>query len=502
MSVYRGRTVDELIPQIQRDLGADAIIVRRREGLTGGMLGFFQHPFVEIEALPGSPRVDVYDEPSPTAHAAAPAPSPAPVSRPVPQAAPPTASWAPAEAQAPTAAHAPPMGASAPMRAYRQAQAEAPAERTPAPQPAVWKPAQAEPHERPHPPRRPPETPFYEPDLDVPAPASVGSAYVTAHLAALARAGPRPSAPAQPHNDPLVRPVDFQELLARDMQQAAPTAPAAYQSAQAQPAQIQERALERRAVAPGSQARARAGVEKNLRRFGVSEEFAHELIDSASAHMLPFAPRAGLAQAVRLPLTQRIPVAPALPSKGAALVVVGAGGSGKTTACAALLSAYRKGGTLPASCATLTHAPELSMILSPQLLKPVPAKTPRALRALRKVRGEGLAVIDTPRLSPADRAGVRELAGVLEDLAPERVLVALPTTLSAAAATQLLDALEPLNADALVLTHAEETDQIGVAVEIACHFGLAPEYMLDRARSGGWRLTRIDPTGLAAKMLP
>src|ERR1700689_3205464 len=72
MSVYRGRSVDEVIPQIQRDLGSDAIIVRRREGLTGGILGFFQHPFVEIEALPGAPGIDVYDEPQ----SVAPVPTP------------------------------------------------------------------------------------------------------------------------------------------------------------------------------------------------------------------------------------------------------------------------------------------------------------------------------------------------------------------------------------------------------------------------------------------
>src|ERR1700677_438960 len=60
--VYRGRSVDELVPQIQRDLGAEAIILRRREGLTGGVLGFFQHPYVEIEAMQGAPGVDVYDE--------------------------------------------------------------------------------------------------------------------------------------------------------------------------------------------------------------------------------------------------------------------------------------------------------------------------------------------------------------------------------------------------------------------------------------------------------
>src|ERR1700722_3840792 len=60
--VYRGRSVEELVPQIQRDLGSDAIILRRREGLTGGMFGFFQRAFVEIEAMPGAPGVDVYDE--------------------------------------------------------------------------------------------------------------------------------------------------------------------------------------------------------------------------------------------------------------------------------------------------------------------------------------------------------------------------------------------------------------------------------------------------------
>ncbi len=53
--VYRGRTVEELIPRIERELGSDAIVVRRREGLTGGVLGFFQHPWVEIEACPGLP---------------------------------------------------------------------------------------------------------------------------------------------------------------------------------------------------------------------------------------------------------------------------------------------------------------------------------------------------------------------------------------------------------------------------------------------------------------
>ena len=262
------------------------------------------------------------------------------------------------------------------------------------------------------------------------------------------------------------------------------------------------RAPERRTVAPGSHSRARAGVERSLLRVGISEELAHDLIDGASAHTLPLAPRLGLAQAVRTTLAQRIPVAPALPAQGAAIILVGAGGAGKTACCAALLGAYRSGSTLPASFATLTREEgELQMLLSPQIMKPVPAAGPRAVRALRKSRGAGLALVDTPALSPPDRAQIRELASLLAKLAPERVLVALPATLGAKAASQLLTALRPLGANSLVVTHADETDQLGVAVEAACSFGLAPEYILERARAGGWRISRVDPSALATRLL-
>ncbi len=53
--VYRGRTVEELIPQIERELGSDAIILRRREGLAGGVLGFFQHSPSRSKRCPARP---------------------------------------------------------------------------------------------------------------------------------------------------------------------------------------------------------------------------------------------------------------------------------------------------------------------------------------------------------------------------------------------------------------------------------------------------------------
>src|SRR4051794_15873655 len=66
---YRGRTLEEVLPKIKADLGADAEIVRQRQGLTGGVGGFFQRACVEVEArgpaaAPERPRrrFDAYDD--------------------------------------------------------------------------------------------------------------------------------------------------------------------------------------------------------------------------------------------------------------------------------------------------------------------------------------------------------------------------------------------------------------------------------------------------------
>jgi hypothetical protein len=544
--VYRGRSVDELVPQIQRDLGAEAIIVRRREGLTGGVLGFFQRTYVEIEAMRGTPGVDLYDEDTavaatpeparaaPAAPAAAPAqglsaqglpaqglpaqpaagPAPALEYRPAPTTLP--GAYAPPQPEQPVAAPAPQLPVNAvqrPMLGYAP-----PSAGRPAPPPSPYAPSgpYAQPGSYAQPGHSAPPGSSVPPGSSAPPPfytrepatqSRAGSAYVTAHLAALARADRAkipPRAPAAPRGEPTPRSSEFPDPGAQHgLRPAAVPAPFA---PSAQPAPTPRWAAgERREVAPGSQGRARAGVARSLRRCGIGEELANELIDGAGAHALALAPRAGLAQAVRATLAQRIPVAPPLGSKGAVIVVVGAGGSGKTTCCAALLGAYRKSSSLPASFATITREPErgeLQLIISPYIMKPSAARAPRALRALRRARGDGIAVLDTPSVSPSDRAGIRELARLLTELEPERVVVALPATLGATAAAQLLQALKPLGANALAVTHADETDQIGVAVEAACRFGLAPEYMLEHARAGGWRLRQLAPSALAERLLP
>jgi len=256
--------------------------------------------------------------------------------------------------------------------------------------------------------------------------------------------------------------------------------------------------------ASGPQARSRAAVERTLARAGFSDGFAAELIDTALAHILPLTPRIGMVPAVRAALAQRIPSAAPLPATGCSIVVVGAGGSGKTTCCSALLGAYRAHGTLPARFGTLIRGEQetvLQMIMSPQLLEPQPADSPRVRRELRSAAGDGALVIDTPRLSPSEPGTVRELARVLEELEIDRTVVALPVTLGGVAAEQLLASLEPIGPAGMALTHADETDQLGVGIELACRFGVAPELLLEHAPAGGWRLQRLDPAELAARVL-
>lgn len=460
--IYRGRSVEELIPTIQAELGADAIVVRRRTGLTGGIGGFFQRPFVEIEARAGTPRIDLYD-----GHAAAPGP--------------------PAALQEERVAAQPP----APGSAYVTA--------------ALAALAAVDCHDSM--PDAAPEPVAHQPNLHedqfsaalAAAEAAVAEqgtvrGHTTASRPAAVPGGASTASPEPPVDWPTELPAtDPAELRGR--MEHARTEHA--DIAAAEPPEI--RPVEPTTIGAGW---ARASVQRSLLGVGVGQDMIDELIGAAVAHALALAPRLSLARAVHRTLRQRIPVCPPLPAAGATIALVGAGGSGKTTCCAALLGSYRRGSTLPAACATIVQgaAGELAMLLSPHVLEPTAVTAPHARRVLRRAREGGVLLLDMPPSSPADGPAIEALAELLDELAPDRVVVALPATLGARPAVQLLEALRPLRPSALAITHADATDQLGVAVQAACAFGLAPEYLLDRAGSRGG-LVPIDPTYLADRLL-
>ncbi|HXA55713.1 MAG TPA: hypothetical protein VNV37_12645 [Solirubrobacteraceae bacterium] len=395
--IYRGRTVEQLIPKIQAELGADAVVVRREKGLTGGFAGFFQRPFVEIEARRGAPTIDCYDEKDGAPALPEPPAPPAPVS---------------------------------------PAPASTPIDRC--------------------------DEPFRE--------LATGAMW---HLGP--SAGLDAPMPAHDTPTPVLDDTPFAAALAEA-------------EAAVRPPALHMPAATARAGAPGS--RARATIERALGEAGMSDAFVGELIAIATAHVLPLMPgRPSFAKAVHAALVQRIPACAPLPAGGAAIALVGTGGAGKSACCAALLSAYRKRGMLPAAVAPLAAEPS------------APARA-----ALRETRAQGVLLLDTPALSPADSASIGALAATLAELAPDRVLLALPATLGATPAAQLLRALAPLRVNALAITHTDETTQLGVAVQSACEFGIPPVHLLrrpERARAGAAiALTPTDSADLADRLLP
>src|SRR4051812_45532818 len=74
---FRGLSLAEVEAKVRAELGDDAVVVRQREGLTGGVGGFFQKRLYEVDALPGAsvPEAAVAPvAPQPPAAPAMPAP--------------------------------------------------------------------------------------------------------------------------------------------------------------------------------------------------------------------------------------------------------------------------------------------------------------------------------------------------------------------------------------------------------------------------------------------
>lgn len=89
VKTYRGASLAEIAPKIRAELGDNVMILRQREGVTGGFAGFFAKRTVEVDvAVIGGPsggRVDVVDDDEPVGPAFPPRPGqpePAPITTP------------------------------------------------------------------------------------------------------------------------------------------------------------------------------------------------------------------------------------------------------------------------------------------------------------------------------------------------------------------------------------------------------------------------------------
>jgi flagellar biosynthesis GTPase FlhF len=454
VKTFRGESLEELLPQIREELGADAVILRQRDGLKGGVGGFFQKRCVEVDARIGAKRIDAYagaaeDEDVRSALDEDSAPD--------------FGEELDAELEA----------------ADREERFERPA---PAPLTAAAAPAMP--------------------------PFQVGTTFTVG--APIAGADPNI---AEGLESPAIRALfeaaaPFAEQLqiadaALPRAEAAPAAAAAPAEVEAAlPAPVAAPEIEPAATARPAQADTQ---EYALVEGGLSPALAADVVAETVSHLLPFGTPRQLKRLVRQALARRIPVQGPRALGGAALVLAGAGGSGKTLTVARLAAAYAQRSDLEVVVLALRPrdgGAELRTLLAPfGVPVEVFESSADAKGRLAEVSDRALVLVDTPAISPGDEEGVKALAADLRRLKGAEVHVCLPATLSAAAAKRLLAAFEALKPAGIAMTHVDETPQVGAVVELAVTGGPALTFVgRDTGIESG--LEMADAADVATLVLP
>jgi flagellar biosynthesis GTPase FlhF len=213
---------------------------------------------------------------------------------------------------------------------------------------------------------------------------------------------------------------------------------------------------------------AAAEITRELSARGASQAWIAQLISSAAAHGGPLTD--GLLAAAEAEIARRIVPAPALPVTGAAVAFIGAGGTGKTRCTAALASAYSRASTLGVTVIAIDNPSggrELKRLLSGDGVPVLSLSGERAQRAVDAAREGGFVIVDTPATTPTDPVAIEALRANLAPLSLDAIFVTLPATLGSQAARRALASFGRLDPSAVAITHADETDQLAVVVEIA-----------------------------------
>jgi len=430
IKTYRGRTLEALLPQIREDLGADAIVLRRREGLAGGVGGFFQRSFVEVEArgpLPSDAAPEVRNDGATADGLRTPI-----VQTLVDQASP----FADALARADSTVAA--RASDVMLAAARGAMAATPEPAVPA---GLYGPQ--------------PNAPVVEDDV----------ATVVARAAA-------------PDYEAIESPAPAPAI--------APPAPA--------PAEI--------LVAPPAvpdRPRAADAAQERLVAAGLSAGLAADVVGEAVTHGVPFATPRALKKLVRSALARRMPQLSDLGPDRRVIAIAGPGGAGKTNLICRLAAAYAQADhevvvvALAAPDGGCAAAAELEPLGVSVIAAADAAQASRRLRHREPL----VTLIDTPALGAAGGQAAAALAPELRALGATEIHLALPATISGAAADELAAALGPLGITHVALTHTDETARPGAPVEVAIRGRLPLSYTATRDE-----VAPADPAALAAQLLP
>jgi len=107
---------------------------------------------------------------------------------------------------------------------------------------------------------------------------------------------------------------------------------------------------------------------------------------------------------------------------------------------------------------------------------------------------------DTAAVTPGDGSTIDVIAEALHSFNLDGTYLAVPATLSSAAGAKLVDGFSAFDLTGLVATHVDETDQLGVIVELSMLTGIPLSYThtgLDLQNA----VVPADPEQIAAELL-
>ncbi|MDA0171071.1 hypothetical protein OJ998_18345 [Solirubrobacter taibaiensis] len=481
VKTFRGRSLEELLPQIRAELGPDAIVLRRREGRDKKAGGFFQRPFVEVDARAphaderpleirsdrataeglSSPAVQaLFEQATPFADALAAAARDTRMEDDTFSASfsPDTSGFSalPQEPEAETPRRMRDRGV--PETPSRPAGLYGPQPNVSAIEDAAPKPSAPEPVAEPEPEAMtpPPPPPVVEEPPLAPPPV----------------AEPAPAAAAP---EPVAAPEESEPVSGLDIQPA--PVPAARPAGVPRP--------------PSADA-----AEERLIASGISAALAADVVGEAVVHALPFSAPRNMKRLVRAAFARRIPTPTSLGPGPRTIAIVGGGGAGKSSAVAHLAATYAAAGA-EVAVIELRGNGSLAHRLQPLGVGVISASGAEQAIERLGAREPLITLIDTPATGPSAKAAdVKALAADLRALGAE-VHMVLPATISAAAAGEVAAALAPLNPSHVALTHTDETSRPGAPLELALAAGRPLSYVCSREGA-----SPADPAALAAQLLP
>src|SRR3954454_9836401 len=419
VQTFRGRSLEDVLPQVREALGPDAIVLRRREGLKGGVGGFFQRPFVEVEARRpleneryGMPRND---------RATAEGLASSAIQALVDQASPFADALSRAQGDAGVSAQEVLLAA-----ARGSLGAEPQAEFEPQPRPERERKPEAE-------------------------PAPAGLYGPQPNIVAMQEPAATPEPESEP--EPVARPrAGAREITKVEIPDEAPPVATAHEAALVV-----------------------NGLSPALASDVVGEAVAHGLPFSDSRNIKKLI-RTVLARRIGT----LADLGPA--TRSLAFVGAGGAGKSQAIRHLATAYAAADAQVLVIALRTPDGGSDLASRLEPLGISVVAAADAEQANR-RIARGDAtLVLVDTPPAGPGERDVVSALAGDLTALDVGEVHLPLPATMSAAAADEQAEALAPLSPTHVAMTHTDQTARPGAVVELAITSRRPVSYLSTRDR--------------------